>query len=52
MTILIQVVYFLLNDGALSLNFRGTENAIQSYTVTMHLTRKFYLQHHQNVIES
>lgn len=29
MTILIQVVYFLLNDGALSLNFRGTENAIQ-----------------------
>lgn len=29
MTILIQVVYFLLNDGALRLNFRGTENAIQ-----------------------
>lgn len=25
MTILIQVVYFLLNDGALRLNFRGTE---------------------------
>lgn len=25
MTILIQVVYFLLNDGALRLNFRGTK---------------------------
>lgn len=49
MTILIQVVYFLLNDGALRLNFRGTE---KRNTVIMHLTRKFYLQHHQNVIES